>query len=419
MQNHSPYVLVVCLLGGAGCAQVLGYGELGFEESDAGRADGSGEGGSGGSLLDASAGGSGGTGGSSASGGSGGSGGTSGGAGETGGGGAAGAGGSVGACSGQGPAYIHGDLWAFWHNDRVACDAQNRWLWICQQRLGAGNCPVEAQRFQDCWNATGDFPPTSWGGDSTPTPHSPNYGVCQPHHWPEKNIPSQRPGNAIPCDTTSFDYDNLRRADPFFGVDWWAGATSTRHLTLKVFATGQNPYANDGQADGLVALSTHPFNMASYMNGIGNHTYPNHVLSGGCLPPITGDNEDPYPAQNFGAFFWLEVPTDQPVSIGATWIGPIGDDLNVACLPPGTGPGSIYGFPASFAYHAVDGKPWFITTPCYDLIENVQLEPGRHYLWDIDGFRILPDCSGPPDTLLELVPFNLRPSFQDGSCSTI
>ena len=416
MRKLDPFLVTIMVLAGGGCAQVLGYDDLDFSASG-GSSSGSGgvaDSGSADVLNDASLGGSAGAAGS-AGGAAAGAAGSS----DAGSSGDAGDAGSSGVCTGQGPAYVHGDLWAFWHNDRVACDAQHRWVWICQQRLGPGNCSVEAQRFQDCWNAMGQFPPTSWGGDSTPTPHSANDGVCQPHQWPEKNAVSERPGNPIPCDTTTFEYDSLGRQDPFYGMDWGADPTSLRHLSLKVFAFAQDPYSNEGQSDGLVALSTHPFDKAAFMEGIGNHTYEEHVLGGGCIPPFSGEQEDPFPAQSFGAFFWLEVPTDQPVTLSASWIGPVGDDLNVACLPPGSGSESIYGFPSSFSYHSVDGKPWFITTPCYDLVENVQLEPGRHYLWDIDGFRILPDCSGPPKDLLELVPVNQRDSFKDGSCSSI
>jgi hypothetical protein len=287
-------------------------------------------------------------------------------------------------------------------------------VWICQQRLGPGNCSIEAQRFQDCWNAKGEFPPTSWGGDSTPTPHSASSSVCQPHQWSEKNLPTARPGNEVPCDTTKFNYDNLRRQDPFYGVDWSANHVSVRHLTLKVFASGQDPLANQGQSDGLLALSSHPSNKAALMDGIDNHSYPGHLSSGGCLPPLTGDTEEPYPAQSVGAFFWLEVPTDQPVTISASWIGPTGDLWDPVCLTE-----NVYGFPKTFSYHSVDGKPWFVSSPCYDVLQNVKLEPGRHYLWDINGFRALPDCSGPPANLLELVPLSVRPSFKDGSCSSM
>lgn len=314
-------------------------------------------------------------------------------------------------CTGTGPAFIHGDLWAFWHNYRVACDRQHKWLWICEQRLGAGNCPEEAQRFSDCWNATGDFPPSTWDG-STPTPHSPNYGVCQPVHWPEKNDPERRPGNPVPCDTTQNDYDHLRALDPRYGVDWWTGATSMRHLTVKVFDQGQDPYAQDGQSDGLVVLSTHPENQAAFTAGLTNHTYSGATTSGGCLPPLEGDDEDPLPAQNFGSFFWVEAPTDRPVSISATWIGPIGDNIDTSCLNI-----DRYGFPPSFAYHSVDGKPWFIASPCWDGILDVQLEPGRHYVWDLFGFRMLPDCNGPPESLLASVPEELRDSYRTGACA--
>jgi len=401
VRNHYAYLLATLVVG-AGCAQVLGYDDFGFETPDSGSGGGGGAGGSTdsglGGMLDASVGGSGGT------------------TGGTGGGDASEEEASPPVpCSGEGPAYVHGDLWAFWHNTHVACNAQHRWLWICQKRLGQGKCPVEAQRFQDCWTATGEFPETAWGGDSTPAPHSASLSVCQPHQFPEKNLASVRPSNAVPCDTSTFDDDSLRRKDPFFGMDWWASPVSTRHLTLKAFAEGQDPYANQGQADGLVVLSTHAFNKAAFTQGMVNHSYPTKVLGGGCLPPLTGSEESAYPSQNFGAFFWLEVPTDQPVTLTATWIGPVGDTVDPVCSPGA----SIYSFPESFSYHGEDGKPWFISSPCWDVIPSVQLEAGRHYLWDIDGFRLMDDCSGPPAALLELVPSNLRESFKDGTCSSM
>ena len=311
---------------------------------------------------------------------------------------------------GDGPAYIHGDLWAFWWNFRVACAAQHRWLWICEQRFGEGSCPVEQQRFDDCWSASGDFPTTSWGGDSTPTPYSPNYGVCQPHHWSEKNDEGRRPGNQVPCDVRTYDYDALRTSDPRFGVDWWAGGTSMRHLTLKVFEAGTDPSASEGQLDGLAVLSTHPDNRAAYTDGFGNHGLPGGTRAAGCLPALTGEDEDPWPHQNFGAFFWLEVPTDRPVTLAASWIGPISDDAPIGCI---TG---LNAFPDSFGYHSEDGKPWLISTPCWDFQHDVRFEPGRHYVWDLHGLRMLPGCDGPPDELLSVVPEAERAALRDGSC---
>ncbi|OQB16409.1 MAG: hypothetical protein BWY17_01736 [Deltaproteobacteria bacterium ADurb.Bin207] len=318
-------------------------------------------------------------------------------------------------CTNVGPAYIHGDLWGFWHNIHVACDAQNRWLWLCQKRLGQGKCSIEAQRFQDCWTASGDFPPTTWGTDATP--HSPSPNVCQPNQYSEKNVASERPGNPVPCDTKTFDYDSLRQKDPFYGADWMPYPINTRHLTLKVFAQGQDPLENEGQSDAMVVLSTDPSNKSAYTYEISNHSYPTRQRSGGCLPPIKDDVEKPFPSQNFGAFFWLEVPTDEPVTLMASWIGPVdGTTIIAPVCSPGS---SIYSFPASFGQHGEDGKPWFISSPCWDIIKDVQLEPGRHYLWNINGLQLMPDCSGPPDSLLQLVPSSSRASFKDGTCSSM
>ena len=323
-----------------------------------------------------------------------------------------GSGGGV-ACSGEGPAFIHGDLWAFWHNTRVACDAQRRWHWICEQRLGAGNCPEEAAWFQQCWSATGAFPKTSWTdseGHNYPEPHSANWGVCQPPHFPEKNDANRRPANPTPCDASSFDYGALRTLDPFYGLDWWTGATGMRHLTLKVYEAHVDPLASEGLADGLINLSTHPGSRDAFMDGLDNHTYSGSRTGGGCLPSFSGDNEEPYPAQNFGAFFWLEVPTDRPLTIGATWQGRTGGNISDGCVNP------LYTFPSSFGGHAEPGKPWFISNPCWDF-NTLQLEPGRHYIWDVSGLRLLPDCSGLPEELLSVVPEAEREALRDGSCA--
>lgn len=75
-----------------------------------------------------------------------------------------------------------------------------------------------------------------------------------------------------------------------------------------------------------------------------------------------------------------------------------------------------YVFPDSFGYHSVDGKPWYISSPCWDFIENVQLEPGRHYVWDVHGFRMLSDCLGPPAELVSLASPGEQPGLAAGSC---
>lgn len=294
-------------------------------------------------------------------------------------------------CPPEGPAYVHGDLWAFWHNYRVACDAQHKWLWVCEQRLGPEACGPERGRFEECWSARGDFPPSNWD-NSTPTPHSPNWGVCQPHHWPEKNSPERRPGNSVPCDTSGFDYAALRTSDPRYGVDWWAGSVSMRHLSIKVFEGDHDIIASQGRADGIVNLSTHPGEDEAFMGGLGNHNYPG-ALRDGCLPVLSGEDEDPWPHQNFGAFAWLEVPSGRPVTLAASWIGTVGGNIADGCIR------APWTFPGSFASHAEPGKPWFISNPCWDVQRNVQLEPGAHYVWDLHGFRKLDTCDGPPEHL--------------------
>ncbi len=309
-------------------------------------------------------------------------------------------------CPGEGPAYLHGDLWAFWFAFRTACDRQHRWWWICEQRL-PGQCDTERAWFEDCWQARGAFPRSGWDG-STPSPHSPNYGVCQPHHWPEKNDAARRPGNATPCDTTTFDYDVLRTADPFYGVDWWAGKTGTRHLTVKLFEQGTDPFASQGKADGIANLSTHPGNRDALMEDLGNHGFPG--ARGGCIHAPDGDPEAPGLSQSFGAFAWLEVPVGRPVHVAANWNGLLQGDISLECVR------GLDFFPESFGAHAVAGKPWFTLSPCFDLERSVVFEAGRHYLWDVHGLHVLEGCDGPPESVLAAIPAAKRDGFRSGAC---
>ncbi len=310
-------------------------------------------------------------------------------------------------CPAEGPAYLHGDLWAYWYNFRVACDGPHKWWWICEQRQ-PGQCQIEQAWFEDCWNARGAWPQTSWGEDSHPAPHSANYGVCQPQHWGDKNGEGRRPANPVPCDTTTHDYDRLRTEDPFAGVDWWAGATGMRHLTIKLFEAGANPLASEGHADGVVALSTHPGDRDALMGDLQNHGPPGGRV--GCVHRPDEDREAPGLGQSFGAFAWLEVPTGRPMQVAANWNELVAGNINLGCIQ------GLYFFPPQFAEHSVEGKPWFTSSPCFD-VQQITFEPGRHYLWDLHGLRALPGCSGPPESVLVGVPEGLREGYRSGACA--
>lgn len=316
-------------------------------------------------------------------------------------------------CPTSGPAYLHGDVWYFWHNGRVACDAQHRWLWLCEQRLGAGSCAIERGYYEDCLNAGPYYGPATNCDDCTPAPHIPNWGVCQPQHFPEKRDDRRPDQGGNPCDTRNFDYDALRTSDRRYGLDWWgAGHTAARHMTLKIYDQGQDPLANEGQGDALAVLSTHPGEHEAFMDGRSNHPYAGSARQrAGCLPSLEGDNEQPMPGQNFGAFAWVEVPTDRPVTMAISWHGPVGGDVGLQCL---TGK---YFFPGDFGAHGVDGKPWFVSSPCWDITSNFQFEPGAHYVIDHMGLRKLDGCDGPPAHILDVVAPSERAGFADGSCN--
>ena len=317
-------------------------------------------------------------------------------------------------CSSSGPAYIHGDIWPFWYSGRTACDAPHTWWWVCKQRLGAGHCQTEKQHYQECLDGTGHYGPTDapMCNDCKPAPHAKNYGQCQPHHWPDKRDEPTRPDqNNNACDTQGFDYQKLSTSDRYYGLDWWgAGHALLRHMTLKVYEQSVDPtsQSHQGQADGLVVLSTHPNEESAFTSKSSNHSYAGSTRQKpGCIPPFTGDTEDPMPDQNFGSFAWVEVPTDRPLNLAVSWHG-----LDVEeCLP-----GQKYSFPSDFSSRGPSGKPWFTSSPCFDVVRNVQFEPGAHYVWDISGFHKISGCQ-PPSHVLTSIPQSLRTSFRDGSCN--
>lgn len=327
-------------------------------------------------------------------------------------------------------AYIHGDLWAFWHNSRVACDAQHRWGWLCRKYVDEGllsseyaNCSVEAQWYSDCTVSQGAFPETSWD-TGVASPSSPDERVCQPQQG-EIAQEAQRPNNPNPCDTTSFDFDKLRMTDPFYGFDGPLEENeliSMRHLTIQVFEAGVDPLATQDRPEPLISFSTHPDNPLARSGGVINHRHPDSKTRGICYDDgafdgsIPAESSDPFPANSIGPFFWMEVPGDVNVVLFASWIG---DDVpsNVCKLKKDDDTANVYSFPKSFEEKSVAGKPWLISNPCYDVV-SVQLKKGRHYLWNHAGVRELEGCE-PPKELLNLVPDARRETFRSDSCLTL
>ena len=194
-----------------------------------------------------------------------------------------------------------------------------------------------------------------------------------------------------------------------YGVDWWQGHSGTRHLTVKLFDAGTDPFASQGRVDGLANLSTHPGDRDAIMEGLVNHGIAGG--RGGCIHKPEGDREAPGLDQSFGAFAWLEVPTDRPVHVAANWNGLLQGDIGSSCIQ------GLDFFPPAFGAHAVPGKPWFILSPCLDLERDVVFRPGRHYLWDVHGLREMEGCAGPPESVLAGIPEAARAGFRTGACA--
>lgn len=312
-------------------------------------------------------------------------------------------------CSTTGPAYIHGDLSAFWHNRFVACDAQHKWLWLCKKRRGGQDCGPEAQWYRDCLESANLFRHRGAVG-SKEKPHSPDPTVMQPGCIPSRSggsdSASLRPGNLDPCDTTTFNYDELRRGlDSLYGVDWNVFATSStfRHFTLAVFDGHVNPLRLTKPNDSLISFSSHPNHKHAR-----SYSHNKNLIAttgrGICFDPTLGGSENhttqhPFPANNWGTFFWLEAPSAKPITLFVSWIGNGATTWDVCMDRAAQSPDFIWGFPSSFDVHADEsGKPWFLSSPCYDVI-HTWLKPGKHYTLTEVGLVELSMCKPPPELL--------------------
>ena len=121
----------------------------------------------------------------------------------------------------QGPAYLHGNVWAFWYNYRVMCDYEHKKYWRCQQT--GGDCAEERQAWESCDVCRQQdgicIPRTRPGASDSCCDESaccdyegPGPPDEETHFW--GNFRSCR----TDCDTRDYDYDQME--GHFYGKTW-------------------------------------------------------------------------------------------------------------------------------------------------------------------------------------------------------
>ena len=260
-------------------------------------------------------------------------------------------------CTGE-YAYLHGDLWPYWYNMRVACDPEHRAWWRCERIEGTGApaCAGDKDRYEHCiaeWNGghcmAGVYAPSDTTG----------CWVC-PEKWPQGR-----------CDTRTFDYDAPEIWGTYYGVQWSSHTNLHRFLTLKV-------QASDG---GLIAaFSSCPGDEECYMKGLDNHG-PGPAPQGSIQ---THPDEDRFTAR-FGSFACIRLPGNTALTLKASWMN-------------------------EFCHTCAEDYPSFPHTPCWTADLPFTFEAGYHYLWTERGIERLPGCAGPPE--------DLAARFPEARCST-
>ncbi len=250
-------------------------------------------------------------------------------------------------------AFVHADLWSVWWNDRTRCGAERTFLEICQRRGDA--CDLYQAAVAACDPAKivyGQVGPEKQGE-----------ALCQRGKYPDIGG----------CVASAYDFPALRFA--WYGAEWqgnWPFAT------LKVFPAGADWTSADGE---LIALSNHPGAPQAAMPGIANHG-----LDYGCAMLGVTEGDDAY-LRPFGGFAWVEVPTDQPLTLVAAAGSNFGGQPFQGCTRG-----------------AATQDPWISGAPaaqlgCVYVEEDMVFEPGKHYAWSY-GEIVELDLQAPPPELL-------------------
>ncbi len=253
----------------------------------------------------------------------------------------------------NGPAYLHADTWSTWWNDRTRCGAEVTFLEICEQR-GEADCSQYASAVAACNPNTiinGQVGPEQQGNELCSRGMFPDVGGC---------VASQ------------YEFDTLRYW--WYGAEWQGNWPAS---TLKVFPAGAD-WTGGGE---LVALSNLPGLAQAAMSGIDNHG-----LSSGCAIPGATQGDAAYQTP-FGAFAWVEVPTDQPVTIVAAAATNFGGQPFAGCNRG-----------------EATQQPWVTAPPQAQLgcvyVVDAQFEPGHHYMLRYGQLTEL-DAPSPPADVIE------------------
>jgi hypothetical protein len=254
-------------------------------------------------------------------------------------------------------AFLHADLWSTWWNDRTRCGAERTFVEICERASD-----------RDC------------------EPYRAAYAACDPSRVVYGQVGPEQSGERLcmrgvlpavgGCDARAYDFTQLRFH--WYGAEW---AGNWPWATIKIFEAGATE-PSSWSGGGLVTLSSLPNDARSGTAGA-----PDHVLGAepACVlrSPTSGDAAYRTP---FGAFAWIEVPTDRPVTIVAAASTNFGDMAFAGCSR-GTATASPW----------ITGAPG-ATLGCMHVIER-RFDAGRHYVLHHGVIEELASAAPPADLL--------------------
>lgn len=251
-------------------------------------------------------------------------------------------------------AFLHVDLWSVWWNDRTRCGAERTFLEICQER-GTADC----DRYQRAVEVCDPFKIVL----GQVGPEKQQEDLCRRGQYPDIGG----------CDARAYDFARLRF--------WWYGAEWQGNwpvATIKVFPAGTD-WKGGGE---LIALSNVPGAQQAAMSGIANHG-----LGYGCAMRGVTSGDDRY-RKPFGGFAWIQVPTDEPVTVVAAAACNFADQTFAGCTRG-----------------AASQDPWITEAPgavlgCVYVQQNVTFARGTHYRWAYGKIEPLA-AAAPPQELID------------------
>ncbi len=277
-------------------------------------------------------------------------------------------------------AYLHVNLWNKFHNFRSWCGTEKTFAWQCRHikaKYPNVDCTSIEQKARDCQTREEANPDdVEYGFVGFKKQDAEHQDLCH------GSLLDDDGG----CDYRRWDLDDKLHFywyGPRWGSNWPVA-------TVKVFAGAGKKYTDTDEVVGLSNRQATKDRSATGVNRGGTR------ISTGCVI-IQNEGQDEYHAP-FGAFAWIEVPTDTPVTVVGVSGAIFGDDFSAFGRDRGSAPVLVNHNPsdqaAAAAYWAANPPNGGTRVGYSTYTEEVIFKKGKQYYWghgSIEEVQAVPD----------------------------